>query len=79
MIKSWLSIWRVPYDKLILRPKGEGVEEFKYRILQEEGCDILLENEFLIVYYLINHIVADGIIRMVDINRQGGYFTIRFE
>ena len=79
MIRAWLLIWRVPYDRLVLRPKNEGIKEFKHRILQEEECDILLENEPLIVYYLINHIVADGIITVIDIVHQGGYFTIHFE
>ena len=80
IIKLWLLLWGVPYDKIILRPKGEGVKEFKYRILREEKADVLLENELPIVGYVVKRFLSAGSagMRIIDIIWENGYSIICF-
>ncbi|MEA3452992.1 MAG: hypothetical protein U9Q96_01485 [Patescibacteria group bacterium] len=77
IIKAWLKLWRVPYDLLALRPHGLGIKEFKLRILEEEVCDILLENNIHLVDYLIRERERRGV-EFVSKVRETRYSVVRF-
>jgi len=51
-IKTWLLIYKVPYDKLILRKHGVSKEHFKYINIVNESGDFVLENEQQTIDYL---------------------------
>jgi len=51
-IKSWLLIYRVRYDKLILREHGESKEHFKYINIVNERGNFVLENELKTISYI---------------------------
>ena len=44
LMRAWLWLHGVSYDKLILRPRRESVREFKARTLIEEDCTHYLED-----------------------------------
>jgi hypothetical protein len=76
MVKACLTTSRMPFNKLILCPNNESTCDFKLRVVQEEGCDILLENEPDIVRFLTSEMRQEGV--RSDVVKNGGYFIIRF-
>lgn len=77
VIKTWLKLWCVPYDRLVLRPHSRLIKDFKLEILREENCDILFENECDIVLYLRDQRERDGICD-ISISYENRFFIVRF-
>jgi len=77
IIRSWLKVWRVPFDRLALHPRGQLTENFKAEVLLEEGCSVLLENEILMVAQLVEKMLNSGF-RNINIIRQQHYSKVRF-
>jgi len=78
IIRVWLKLWCVPYDRLVLRPHHMEINDFKLRILREEKCDILFENEPDIAFYLRDERERDGICH-ISISYENRFFIVRFD
>ena len=77
IVNACLRASHMPLDELILCPQDESARDFKLRIVQEEGCDILLEDEKKIVDHVVDVMRREGVHSDVTKNG-GGYFTVRF-
>ncbi|MBU3964493.1 hypothetical protein KJ562_02125 [Patescibacteria group bacterium] len=77
IIWSWLKVWRVPIDRLALRPRRRSTENFKAEVLLEEGCSVLLENETPIIVRLVGEMLQSGF-RNTSITTQQHYSRVLF-
>jgi len=76
LVNLCLRSSRFSFDRLALCPKNESIIDFKLRIIKDEHCDILLENEADIVRYLVDKMSQEGV--RSDVVKNGGYFIVRF-
>jgi len=77
IIRSWLKVWRVPYDKLVLRPRGMEIVDFKAKVAEKEGADVFLEDNRHIAFMVrekIHQWDRDKAIRVLK--EPGGIFLI---
>jgi hypothetical protein len=78
IIWSCLVWWEIPCDQLILRPHGELTREFKMRVILEEGCSVLLENDMSMVIQFVDEVLKSGF-RTISVARQQRYSMVSFQ
>ncbi|MBU1045797.1 hypothetical protein KJ616_01600 [Patescibacteria group bacterium] len=78
VIWSWLKLWRVPCDRLALRPHGALTDNFKAKILLEENCSVLLENKTSVINQFIGEMLDSGF-RDISIIIQQRYSMVSFQ
>jgi hypothetical protein len=77
MVQSRLGRCGVPFDELILRLKTETQKQFKLRVIEKKGCDILLENESAMVL-AISAFQREKGMRQTSRFQTDGFFVVRF-
>ncbi len=79
LVATYLRFRRIPFDKLILRPHGLTSPEFKAKVSEEEGCDILLEDELKLISVIAAHKAKTGQgAGEMNIKRISGFYKVVF-